>query len=99
MAVRDDGPGIGREHLPFLFDRFYRAGGQIGHGQGSGLGLFICKGIIEQHGGRLWVETVTGGGSTFSFSLPRGQTESPGGASARDENSARLHFDELVWAE
>jgi two-component system phosphate regulon sensor histidine kinase PhoR len=55
-----------------IFERFYkvdraRARGAVG---GTGLGLAIARHIIEQHGGRIWVESVEGSGSTFSFSLP-----------------------------
>jgi signal transduction histidine kinase len=69
VSMRDNGPGIAIEHLPFLFNSFYRAGSS---NEGStGLGLYICKGIIELHGGRIWVETTPGEGTTFRFSLPR----------------------------
>jgi PAS domain S-box-containing protein len=72
VSVADQGPGIGAEHIPYLFDRFYQAEPQAyRHRHGSGLGLFICKGIIEQHGGSIWVELAPDVGATFRFSLPR----------------------------
>ena len=71
VSVSDNGPGISPEHVPHLFDRFYRAGLKTNGRGGSGLGLYICKGIIEQHGGRIWVESTAGCGTTFRFSLPR----------------------------
>jgi PAS domain S-box-containing protein len=66
--VSDTGPGISPEALEHLFDRFW----QVRHGdrRGAGLGLSIAKGLIEAHGGRIWVESEPGRGSTFSFVVP-----------------------------
>ena len=65
--VRDQGPGISPDALPHVFDRFWQARSS---GRGSvGLGLAIARGIIEAHGGRIWVDSVEGKGSTFSFTL------------------------------
>jgi len=70
VSVRDSGLGIPVEDLPRLFERFYRVAGTRTL-EGSGLGLFICHGIVAAHGGRLWADSAgTGQGSTFSFSLP-----------------------------
>jgi signal transduction histidine kinase len=68
FSVVDTGPGILESHLPHLFDRFWRAPRTAR--LGTGLGLFIAKGIVEAHGGRIWVETKLGAGSTFCFTLP-----------------------------
>jgi len=68
VAVRDTGSGIPPENLPHLFDRFWQARGA--RRGGAGLGLAIAKGIIEAHGGRIWVESEVGVGSTFAFALP-----------------------------
>ncbi len=68
IQVTDNGVGIEERHLPFLFDAFYRASRDTG---GSGLGLSIAKNIIEAHGGRIWVDSSYGKGSTFSFTLPK----------------------------
>jgi PAS domain S-box-containing protein len=68
VAVRDTGSGIPSESLPHLFDRFWQARGA--RRGGAGLGLAIAKGIVEAHGGRIWVESEVGVGSTFAFSLP-----------------------------
>jgi PAS domain S-box-containing protein len=77
VSVADQGPGIGAEHLPYLFDRFYQVDPQsYRRRRGSGLGLFICKGIIEQHGGSIWVEMLPDVGTVFRFTLPR--RRSPG---------------------
>lgn len=67
--VADCGQGIAPEDLPRLFRRYYRAAA-TGKRQGLGLGLFITKGLVEAHGGRIWVESQVGVGSRFSFSLP-----------------------------
>jgi signal transduction histidine kinase len=68
VQVRDDGPGIPEDDLPQVFDRFWRAGNA--KQEGTGLGLYIAKGVVSAHGGRIWAESTLGIGSTFSFSLP-----------------------------
>jgi len=67
--VADTGRGISPQNLPRVFDRFWQAT-KAGR-QGVGLGLPITKGIIEAHGGRIWVESIAGSGSTFFFTIPR----------------------------
>jgi two-component system CheB/CheR fusion protein len=67
VSVKDTGIGIPDDHLPYIFDAFYRAG----NSKGSGLGLSIAKTIIESHGGRIWAESIPVNGSTFSFTLPK----------------------------
>jgi signal transduction histidine kinase len=69
VAVTDQGPGIPGEHLPRLFERYYR-GAHCGTATGHGLGLYISRLIVEAHGGRIWCESKVGEGSTFSFTLP-----------------------------
>ncbi len=75
VAVSDTGSGIPAEDLPHVFDRFYR--GEKSRSRegyvsgGAGLGLAIAKGIIEAHGGRIWVESAVGRGTVMKFSLPR----------------------------
>jgi signal transduction histidine kinase len=66
--VADTGQGIPSEHLAHVFDRFWQA--KKAERRGAGLGLPICKGIVEAHAGRIWVESVTGQGSTFYFTIP-----------------------------
>ena len=68
VRVADRGPGVRPEHRERIFDRFYRAPGV--RASGAGLGLAICKGFVEAHGGRIWVEESPGGGATFAFTLP-----------------------------
>lgn len=71
VRVRDQGLGISPEELDKVFDRFYQASSGVSQrGGGVGLGLAICKGIIEAHGGRIWAESTLGKGSTFTFALP-----------------------------
>jgi signal transduction histidine kinase len=71
VSVSDRGAGISPEHLPRLFERFYR-GARAGQGDGLGLGLYISRRIVEAHGGRIWCESRLGEGSTFAFTLPVG---------------------------
>jgi len=70
-AVADRGPGIAPEDLPHLFERYYRTAAVRERHEGLGLGLYITRKLVEAHGGRIWVESEPGKGSTFYFSLPR----------------------------
>jgi signal transduction histidine kinase len=72
VQVTDQGIGIPKEAMPHLFERFYRAEDSMARG-GAGLGLHISKQIIEAHGGRIWVESKVGKGTTVSFTLPLNQ--------------------------
>lgn len=67
--VKDNGPGISAEQLPHLFDRFWQ--GNKGDRRGAGLGLTICRAIVEAHGGRIWAESAVGEGTTMYFTLPK----------------------------
>lgn len=70
--VQDTGQGIPKEALPKLFTKFFRVSGALESGsKGTGLGLYLSKAIVDMHHGRIWVESVLGKGSTFSFSLPK----------------------------
>jgi PAS domain S-box-containing protein len=72
LFIRDTGPGIPAEDIPHLFQKFYRvdntATRTVG---GTGLGLFICRKIVELYNGRIWIESTVGQGSTFYINLPR----------------------------
>jgi signal transduction histidine kinase len=70
LEVHDNGPGIAPEAQARIFERFYRAPAVAADDSGTGLGLAIVKSIVEQHGGRVWVTSVPGQGSTFVVSLP-----------------------------
>lgn len=72
-SVVDNGPGIPKEAQPKIFTKFFRAQGALdksSNSQGSGLGLFISKSIIDLHKGQIWFESEPGKGTTFHFSLP-----------------------------
>jgi signal transduction histidine kinase len=74
ISIHDSGPGIAPEHMPRLFDRFFRADRGRNRAQGgSGLGLAIAQSIARRHGGRLEVASVVGQGSTFTAILPGAQ--------------------------
>jgi len=68
FAVEDTGPGITAEVLPRVFERYFK--GTDAPRTGTGLGLYIARGIVEAHGGRIWAESTPNHGSTFWFSLP-----------------------------
>ena len=96
VTVTDTGPGIPLEARAHVFDRFFRVDDARGRaGGGSGLGLALCREIAHAHGGRVWVDTASGGGSAFSLALPRrahtgkGRSARPGLKSARDEVTLR----------
>jgi signal transduction histidine kinase len=66
--VENTGRSIPQEHIPHLFDRFWQA--RRGEHSGAGLGLSIVKGIVQAHGGRVWVESTPGRATTFYFTVP-----------------------------
>lgn len=71
ISVRDYGIGIDESDVPFVFDRFRRASTvESGHIPGMGLGLYLCRELIEAHGGRIWIESPNDGGTRVVFSLP-----------------------------
>jgi signal transduction histidine kinase len=70
FTIADTGPGIPPEHLDHVFDRYWQAKSTAK--LGAGLGLSIAKGIVEAHGGRIWVESPPGSGAQFNFTLPVG---------------------------
>jgi signal transduction histidine kinase len=80
FRVADTGCGIAPESLPHVFDRFWQATTRTAR-LGAGLGLPITKGIVEAHGGRMWVESTVGAGSTFFFTIPKASL-------AKDEHAA-----------
>jgi signal transduction histidine kinase len=70
ITVSDNGPGIEPEHLKNLFDRFFRVPSENVTVRGTGLGLYICRRIVQAHGGEIMVESVVGEGTTFQIHLP-----------------------------
>lgn len=89
--VKDTGTGIPREDLPHLFQKFYRVDNSatrtIG---GNGLGLFICRKIIELYNGRIWVESEVGKGSTFYINIPRLSTKKAAELQANQNNPTTI---------
>jgi signal transduction histidine kinase len=76
IAVQDAGPGITAEGIPHLFEQFFtERTSSSRHNIGAGLGLPIAKGIIEAHGGRIWVESLVGVGTTVWFALPKNRSQ------------------------
>ena len=74
MAVSDNGLGIPDESIPHMFEKFYRVPGVERSVQGTGLGLYICKRIVDAHQGSIEVDSKIGGRTTFTLHLPVGQT-------------------------
>ena len=81
FSVSDTGRGIASTHLPHVFDRFWQAPGT--ERRGMGFGLAIAKGIVEAHGGRVWVQSMPGQGSTFFFTIPTAATQTAPGHAAQ----------------
>jgi PAS domain S-box-containing protein len=71
VSVVDNGEGIPEDQLPHVFDRFFQvSNARMGHRHGAGLGLPIARGIVEAHGGTIWIESAHGRGTTVRFTLP-----------------------------
>ena len=71
ISVADEGPGIAPEYQAVIFQRFFQISDRADAARrGVGLGLAIARGIVEAHGGKIWVNSTLGKGSTFSFTIP-----------------------------
>jgi signal transduction histidine kinase len=77
VTVKDNGPGIAADFMPYVFDKFRQGGDQQDRPQGTGLGLPISRQIVEHFGGKMWAESPPGQGATLTFTLPR-QTSAAG---------------------
>jgi signal transduction histidine kinase len=77
LEVRDSGPGIDSEHMAHLFERFYRVPDSSRAVRGTGLGLYICRKIVEAHGGEIGVDSRPGEGTRFYFTLPMNPAQVP----------------------
>ena len=87
IQVQDNGIGIPEEEQKRLFEPYYRAKLGKGERRGLGLGLTLCKQLVELHGGKIWAESEEGKGSTFSFSLPLAKEEGAGKAKSKKQNA------------
>jgi signal transduction histidine kinase len=80
VSVVDTGPGIPKEHIPLVFERFYRVDPSRSRNDGgTGIGLAIARSVVEAHGGRIWAESEVGKGSSFHFVLPAQKRSVHGG--------------------
>ena len=70
IDIKDSGPGIAKEKQKHLFEMYYSGGGKEQNLSGLGMGLALCKMLVELHGGKIWVRSTLGRGSTFSFTIP-----------------------------
>src|SRR5207248_4773119 len=82
IAVRDTGIGIAPEDQERIFEEFRQVGQGSAKAEGTGLGLALTRKLVELHGGRIWVESELGVGSTFTFALPLRRAEASGSLSA-----------------
>jgi signal transduction histidine kinase len=86
VSVEDTGPGIPEEHLPLVFERFYRVDQSRSRDDGgTGIGLAIARSVVEAHGGKIWAESGKGKGATFRFVLPLSRPPVPAGNGHRAE--------------
>ena len=78
VAISDTGPGIAPEEMPVLFGKFGQtSSAKRVHAKGAGLGLLICRHLVEARGGRIWAESEVGRGARFAFRLPREPRRAP----------------------
>jgi signal transduction histidine kinase len=95
IAVEDEGRGIPANLRERVFDKFFRATAEgaasLGRPKGLGMGLAIARGIVEAHGGRIWVESGTGGvGARVAFTVPVGDEEGDEGQSDWNDNESPI---------
>jgi signal transduction histidine kinase len=72
VSVSDQGPGIDAAHHARIFERFFRVPGETAVQRGTGVGLAIVRQYVELHGGKIWLDSALGAGTTFRFELPDG---------------------------
>jgi two-component system sensor histidine kinase KdpD len=92
IRVIDRGPGISAADLPHLFDRFYRGAAARARSSGTGMGLWIARGLLAAEDGRIWAENNPDGGSTFTIAVPVNESLRPSGPQAPESSTSRgLH--------
>ncbi len=74
LSIADNGVGIPLEHQHRIFERFYKVDQARTRGSGTGLGLAIVRHLVEGHGGRVWLSSTVGNGTTFYFTIPTAQS-------------------------
>jgi signal transduction histidine kinase len=94
-VVSDSGPGIPAEDLPHMFEKYHHRAAGNRHPEGSGLGLFIVKAVVEAHGGTVDVRSIPGRGTTVTVSFPTGPAEI---ASRRDLRAAPALVERAAFA-
>jgi signal transduction histidine kinase len=72
VSVTDTGVGIAPEDQETVFEEFRQVGASSANQEGTGLGLALCRKLVELHGGKIWIESQVGVGSTFTFTIPLG---------------------------
>jgi signal transduction histidine kinase len=101
FEVQDQGAGIPEDKLDMIFERFQQADASDSRMQGgTGLGLALCRGIINQHGGRIWAKSSPGSGSTFYFTVdqyvPKADAEPVAEIEAKTEAKTEASADETL---
>ena len=91
VSVADTGPGIAPEDRERIFEEFQQSETGVGHREGTGLGLALSKRFVELHGGRIWLESELGHGSTFTFALPARSSRHDGRAGPRRRGQREEH--------
>lgn len=89
FLVSDTGPGIPEGDRDHVFDRYWKSA--KGNRHGAGLGLAIARGIVEAHGGRMWMESSGPQGTTFAFTLPRDASSGSGGGLDESRSEGEVH--------
>ena len=89
VSVADTGPGIAAEDHERIFEEFQQTEVGVRQREGTGLGLALSKRLVELHGGRIWVESEPGQGSTFVFTLPGGRRRWPASRSSSSRTTRR----------
>ncbi|HJP89465.1 MAG TPA: ATP-binding protein [Candidatus Limnocylindrales bacterium] len=93
VRVQDDGPGLGEEDADRLFALYYRSARQAAAAPGAGIGLFVCKELVDAMGGRIWANDLPAGGAEFGFTIPAYDEEAE-----LDDDTGDVHADGMLAA-